>query len=101
MVTTSSPITHHPPLDALAREIKRWGAELGFQQVGIADCDLGKAEERLLDWVGKGYHGEMEYMARHGAKRARPAELMPGTVRVIAVRLKANRTLFSVVVLIT
>ncbi|MBI2296453.1 MAG: tRNA epoxyqueuosine(34) reductase QueG, partial [Betaproteobacteria bacterium] len=77
-------------LAALAREIKRWGAELGFQQVGIADCDLSEAEARLLDWLGRGYHGEMEYMERHGVKRARPAELVPGTVRVIAARMNCN-----------
>jgi epoxyqueuosine reductase len=70
--------------------VKRWGAELGFQQVGIADAELGEAEARLFDWLGKGYHGEMEYMERHGAKRARPAELVPGTVRVIAARMNCN-----------
>ncbi|HXF67083.1 MAG TPA: tRNA epoxyqueuosine(34) reductase QueG [Burkholderiales bacterium] len=75
---------------ALARDIKRWGLELGFQQVGIADCEMGEAEARLLDWLGKGYHGEMEYMARHGVKRARPAELVPGTIRVIAARMNCN-----------
>ena len=57
---------------ALARDIKRWGVELGFQQVGIADSELGEAEARLLDWLGKGFHGEMEYMERHGTKRTRP-----------------------------
>ncbi len=87
MANASSPITHHSSLDALARSIKRWGAELGFQQVGIADCELGEAETRLLEWVGKGFHGEMEYMERHGTKRTRPAELIPGTLRVIAARM--------------
>jgi epoxyqueuosine reductase len=72
---------------ALARDIKVWGAELGFQRVGIADCELGEAETRLLDWVGKGFHGDMEYMARHGTKRTRPSELIPGTLRVIAARM--------------
>ena len=72
---------------ALARSIKSWGMELGFQQAGIADCDLSAAEARLLDWLAKGWHGEMDYMARHGAKRSRPAELVPGTLRVIAVRM--------------
>ena len=72
---------------ALAREIKRWGAELGFQQVGIADSELGEAERRLLDWLGKGFHGEMDYMARHGTKRTRPGDLVPGTLRVIAARM--------------
>ena len=71
----------------LAQNIKHWGAELGFQQVGIADSELGEAEARLLDWLGKGFHGEMEYMARHGKKRTRPADLVPGTLRVIAARM--------------
>ena len=74
-------------LESLARDVKRWGGELGFQQVGIADCELGEAETRLLEWVGKGFHGEMEYMERHGTKRSRPAELIPGTLRVIAARM--------------
>ena len=73
--------------DALAREIKRWGEELGFQQVGIADCDLSQAEERLGHWLAEGRHGHMEWMARHGRKRSRPAELVPGTLSVISARL--------------
>jgi len=55
--------------------------------VGIADADLSAAEPRLLEWLGRGWHGEMEYMARHGALRARPAELRPGTLRVISCRM--------------
>ncbi len=74
-------------LAALAHDIKRWGQELGFQQVGIADTDLSEAEARLLDWLGRGWHGEMDYMAAHGTRRSRPAELVPGTVRVISVRM--------------
>jgi len=72
---------------ALARDIKRWGGELGFQGVGITDCEMPEAEARLLEWLALGRHGEMDYMARHGAKRARPAELVPGTLRIIAVRM--------------
>ena len=72
---------------ALADRIKQWGAELGFQAVGIADADLSAAEGRLADWLGMGWHGEMDYMARHGALRARPAELVPGTLRVISCRM--------------
>jgi epoxyqueuosine reductase len=72
---------------ALARAIKAWGRELGLQAVGIADTDLGAAETRLADWLGAGLHGEMDYMARHGPKRARPAELRPGTLRVISARM--------------
>ena len=72
---------------ALARRIREWGLELGFQAIGIADADLSAAEPRLLDWLAQGRHGEMEYMARHGALRSRPAELKPGTLRVISCRL--------------
>jgi epoxyqueuosine reductase len=72
---------------ALARNIKQWGMEFGFQAVGIADADLSAAEPRLLEWLARGWHGEMEYMARHGALRARPAELKPGTLRVISCRM--------------
>ena len=72
---------------ALAARIRQWGAELGFQAVGIADTDLADAENRLGDWLGRGWHGEMDYMARHGALRARPADLVPGTLRVISCRM--------------
>ena len=71
----------------LARQIKLWGSELGFQQVGIADADLSGAEARLLEWLGRGFHGEMDYMARHGVNRARPAALVPGVIRVITARM--------------
>jgi len=72
---------------ALVERIRKWGQELGFEGVGIADADLSAAEPRLLDWLAQGRHGEMEYMARHGALRARPAELKPGTLRVISCRM--------------
>ncbi|MBE0626844.1 MAG: tRNA epoxyqueuosine(34) reductase QueG [Burkholderiales bacterium] len=71
----------------LARAIKVWGRELGFQAVGIADTNLAAAEVGLADWLAAGFHGEMDYMASHGLKRARPAELRPGTVRVITARM--------------
>ena len=71
----------------LARDIKQWGAALGFQKVGIADCEMAEAETRLMEWLADGRHGDMDYMARHGAKRARPAELVPGTLRILAVRM--------------
>lgn len=74
-------------LTALANDIKRWGQELGFQQVGITDIDLSEHEVHLLNWLETGYHGEMEYMARHGTRRSRPAELQPGTLRVISARM--------------
>jgi epoxyqueuosine reductase len=84
-----SSVRHSPEIDfgALARDIKRWGKALGFQEVGIADCELDAAEARLLDWLDRGFHGDMDYMARHGVKRSRPAELVPGTLRVIAARM--------------
>ena len=72
---------------ALARRIKTWGWELGFDDVAIADTDLAAEETQLMAWLGLGYHGEMDYMARHGSARSRPAELIPGTLRVIAARL--------------
>jgi len=72
---------------ALAEQIKAWGQELGFQKVGIAAVDLAGDEQHLLAWLAAGRHGEMDYMERHGTKRARPAELVPGTVRVISARM--------------
>ncbi len=74
-------------LNALAQRIKHWGIELGFAAVGIADSDLSRAENELEQWLDKGFHGEMDYMAAHGSKRSRPAELIPGTQRIISVRL--------------
>jgi len=71
----------------LARSIKAWGRELGFQAVGIADTDLAAAEGRLAEWLAAGFHGEMNYMARHGSTRARPKVLRPGTLRVISARM--------------
>lgn len=79
----------HTPinLNQLAADIKVWGRELGFQQVGITDIDLSQAEVRLKEWLAKGYQGSMEWMSAHGNKRSRPNELLPGTVRVISVRM--------------
>ncbi|WP_312973820.1 tRNA epoxyqueuosine(34) reductase QueG [Atlantibacter sp.] len=74
-------------LNLLAQNIKQWGAELGFQHVGITDTDLSPHEPALQAWLDKQYHGEMEWMARHGMMRARPHELLPGTLRVISVRM--------------
>ena len=71
----------------LATNIKEWGKSLGFQAVGICDTSLDVAEERLLEWLAHGQHGEMDYMAKHGLKRSRPAELVPGTQRVISVSM--------------
>jgi epoxyqueuosine reductase len=77
----------HPDLPALARAIKQWGAELGFADLRITDIDLTHAEAGLQAWLEQGHHGEMDYMASHGMKRARPDELVPGTVRVISARM--------------
>lgn len=71
----------------LANNIKRWGEALGFQSMGIAGIDLGEHESHFLRWLEQGFHGEMEYMARHGTKRSRPHELLPGTLRVICARM--------------
>ena len=73
--------------DELVERIKRWGKELGFQHVGIAATDLSRFEAGFVRWLDGGMHGEMDYMARHGLKRLRPAELQPGTRSVISVRM--------------
>ncbi len=72
---------------ALAARVQQWGRELGFQEIGIADTELSSDEARLLEWLEAGRHGTMDYMARHGRARARPAELIPGTLRVISARM--------------
>ena len=72
---------------ALADKIRQWGKELGFQQIAIADVALDDHEQHLQQWLAAGFHGEMDYMARHGSKRSRPQELLPGTLRVISARM--------------
>ena len=72
---------------ALLERIRRWGREFGFGAIGVAGIDLGDAEDGLEAWLQAGFHGEMDYMSRHGMKRARPAELVPGTLRVISARM--------------
>ncbi len=72
---------------ALAAQIRAWADELGFQAVGISDTDLSAAETGLLEWLSHGLHGGMDYMAKHGMKRSRPAQLLPGTLRVISLRM--------------
>ncbi len=71
----------------LAADIKQWGQELGFQHIGICDTQLEDHEARLLTWLQNNFHGSMAYMERHGTRRSQPAELIPGTVRVISVRM--------------
>lgn len=80
-------VMHETDSSRLAEQIKQWGRELGFAAVGIGDGDLAAAEAGMLAWLERGFHGEMDYMAAHGFKRSRPAELVPGTVRIISVRL--------------
>ena len=72
---------------SLALQIKQWGQELGFGQVGITDTDLSAAEAHLQQWLANNFHGDMDYMQRHGLKRSRPALLHEGTIRVISVRM--------------
>src|SRR5262245_53832061 len=92
-MTDPHPEASHPPdshaIDppALASLIKQWGEELGFQQVGIAGITLGDDELHLTEWLSRGWHGDMGYMARHGLRRSRPADLVPGTLRVVSVRM--------------
>ncbi len=76
-----------PDLSSLAQSIVLWGRELGLADVRIAAAELSHAEGPLQAWLDAGMHGEMDYMAAHGVKRARPAELVPGTVRVITARI--------------
>ena len=71
----------------LADQIKVWAIELGFQKVGITDIDLSEHEPQLQRSIDAGLYGEMDWMERHGMMRARPAELLPGTIRVISVRM--------------
>ncbi len=71
----------------LTLSIKDWGRALGFSHVGIAGTDLGEHEQHLQRWLDAGHHGEMEYMGAHGSKRSHPDELVPGTLRVISLRM--------------
>lgn len=82
-----TPTTLTPDMKALKTDIVSWAIELGFQQIGVADTDLRQAELRLNEWLDDGYHGTMRYMHKHGTKRSRPEQLVPGTVRVISVRM--------------
>lgn len=71
----------------LKRQINQWARDLGFQSTGVSDTALSKVEEHLFEWLRRGYHGSMQYMERHGPLRARPASLVPGTIRIISVRM--------------
>jgi len=73
--------------EKLAENIKNWARELGFDKAGITDINLQEAEQHLQNWLKKGFHGDMDYMQRHGLKRSRPDLLVPGTIRVISLRM--------------
>lgn len=79
--------TDQPDFNQLATQIKQWGLELGFQQVGISDTDLSAAEQHLHEWLERGMQGEMQYLSAHGLKRSRPTLLQPGTRSIISVRM--------------
>lgn len=78
--------TAKPELNLL-EQLQQLAKDYGFQQLGISDIDLNSAEQRLQEWLAKGFHGEMAFMAKHGKKRSRPDELLPETVRVITARM--------------
>jgi epoxyqueuosine reductase len=78
---------HHVDVQGLMRALREWARTLGFSQIGVADVDLRSAEPGLGEWLAAGFHGSMHYMAAHGSKRLRPAELVPGTLRVITARM--------------
>ena len=87
IITAMPQRQNHPDLEKIACEIRKWGVELGFGQVGITDTDLELTGLHHEAWLAAGYSGEMEYMSRHGEKRYRPELLVPGTLRVITVRM--------------
>jgi epoxyqueuosine reductase len=74
-------------LQDLARQAKAWAHELGFADLRVTDADLSAQEPQFQAWLAAGFHGEMDYMAAHGSKRTRPAELVPGTLRVLTARM--------------
>jgi epoxyqueuosine reductase len=76
-----------PDPQALMADLRRWSRELGFARLGVAHIDLSHDEAHFLEWLRAGFNGEMAYMARHGVKRSRPADLVPGTVSCISVRM--------------
>ncbi|WP_028486341.1 tRNA epoxyqueuosine(34) reductase QueG [Thiomicrorhabdus chilensis] len=78
---------HTPNNFSLSQKIKQWGLDLGFADVGITNTDLTDYESRYFNWIGENFHGEMDYMVRHGTKRTHPNELEPGTISIISVRL--------------
>jgi epoxyqueuosine reductase len=84
---TASVLPTAPAPAALLSSLRAWAAELGFTGLGIAAIDLATDEAHFLEWLRAGFNGEMQYMSRHGVKRSRPPELIPGTVSCISVRM--------------
>ncbi|MDH5357921.1 MAG: tRNA epoxyqueuosine(34) reductase QueG [Gammaproteobacteria bacterium] len=74
-------------MNSLLEMVQKWSQSFGFQQLGVSDVKLAETENKLKTWLDAGFHGEMDYMERHGTKRTRPEELVPGTIRVITVRM--------------
>jgi len=68
-------------------KLTKWSVELGFQGLGVSNIDLEKEEQYLTKWLAKDFHGDMDWMERHGTKRTRPAELVPETLSIISVRM--------------
>ena len=85
MIASTSPTSLDLP--ALLADLRCWSTELGFARIGIASIDLARDEAHFLDWLRAGFNGEMAYMSRHGLKRTRPGELLPGTVSCVSVRM--------------
>lgn len=86
-MTDEPPAVPFTPDATLLARLRDWATELGFSDLGVAGIDLAQAERRLQQWLADGFHGEMDYLARHGTRRSRPGELVPGTVRVICLRM--------------
>lgn len=80
-------IAHYDEMKALSAQIKAWGLDFGFQQVGISGIDLGQHGQHLQNWLDKGFHGDLAYMAAHGAKRWQPERLVENTQSIISVRM--------------
>ncbi|MDE3207936.1 MAG: tRNA epoxyqueuosine(34) reductase QueG, partial [Pseudomonadota bacterium] len=71
----------------LTQDIRGWAADLGFSHIGITDTNLSHEEAGLISWLESGFHGDMDYMSKHGTMRARPTELVPGAITIISCRL--------------
>lgn len=87
IIACMSEINTVPVKNELLPQIKLWAQLYGFQQLGVSDVNLAEAEQKLIEWLTAGFHGDMDYMARHGNKRSRPEQLVPGTIRVITARM--------------